>query len=120
MNTIPMRKPLIASLCGALLAIGAIAPAHADRDGRGPGRGWDRGDRDDRGDRIYYRYGGPPVVRERVIIREYPRPYYGGPAVYYGPPPPPYAVVQPYPTVYSRSPSVVIGINVPPLVIPLR
>ncbi len=116
MNAPAMYKPLIASLCGALLTIGAIAPAHADRDGRGHGRGWDRDDR------AYYRYGGPPVVRERVIIREYPRRYYGGSAVYYMPPPPPpfYATVPAYPVVYDRSPSVVIGINVPPLVIPLR
>ncbi len=110
MNTNHLRKFLAALLCGGLLAAVGVSSAEAGDGWRGGGRGWERGERHDRG---YHRYGSRPVVvREKVIVRNYPR-FYGGPAAYYAPPPPMIYG-------YSASPSVVIGINIPPLVIPLR
>lgn len=54
------------------------------------------------------------MYREKVIIRERPR-YYREPEIhnhYYERPYRSYS--------YSRSPAVVIGVDIPPLVIPLR
>ncbi|MBS0545561.1 MAG: hypothetical protein JSR40_17710 [Proteobacteria bacterium] len=107
------RAMLAALLCGSFLAANA---AHADRgDWDGPGRGWGhyKHHHHHRYDRDYY--GGPTVIRERVIVRERPRYYYDPPVVqnyYYNEP------VRTYR--YSRSPAVVVGVDIPPLVIPLR
>lgn len=112
------QKLLTAVLCGGLLLGAGAAEARGDRDHRG----WDkhkyshsykykekhshkRGHRgwDDR-----------RVVHERVIIHERPR-HYRETVVhkhYYEPAYRPYS--------YSRSPAVVIGVDIPPLVIPLR
>jgi hypothetical protein len=117
-------------LLAALVAGGALltaVPAHADREWRGDERGW-RGD-DDRGWRDERRWGDDDrgwrhgrhhrhwdgdrvVIRERIIerrpvVREYR--YYEQPSGYYVPAP-----------VYSRDPAVVIGVSIPPIVIPFR
>lgn len=97
-----------ALLCGGLLAGATPALAHGDRydrdDGwRERGRGWGHHKHH------HHRYGPDTVVRERVIIRERPR-YYEQRSYYYDAPAP----------VYRRDPAVVIGVQVPPLVIPLR
>ena len=118
-----MKSPAFTvSLLGALVAAGTLftaLPAEAhDRDGwrgrdydRYDRRGWDddrgrghrRGhykERWDRHDRV--------VIKEKVIVRR--------PAVreyhYYERPAPVYS--------YGRAPAIVIGVDVPPIVIPLR
>ncbi|MBS0512490.1 MAG: hypothetical protein JSR42_15095 [Proteobacteria bacterium] len=107
------RALLATLLCGGLLAATA---AHADRgDWDGPGRGWGhyKHHHHHRYDRDYDR--GPTVIRERVIVRERPSYYYDPPVVhnyYYSEP------VRTYR--YSRSPAIVVGVDIPPLVIPLR
>jgi len=114
---------LTLKLLAALVAGGALftaLPAHAGRDhhDRGDYREWrddDRGHR--RGHaRGHYKehrhsHGERVVIREKVIVqrpvmREY---YYERPAPVYAPA---YS--------YARDPSIVIGVNVPPIVIPLR
>lgn len=114
MNTKHVRKTVAALLCGGLLLAGG---AHADRgDWDGPGRGWGhyKHHHHHRYDRDYDR--GPTVIRERVIVRERPR-YYAPPVVEhhyydYGAPVRSYG--------YRRSPAIVVGVDIPPLVIPLR
>lgn len=101
MSTTKLRTLAAALLCGAL-TLGAGA-AHADRDHwRHPGKGWKH---------HHHHYHPDTVIRERVIIRErpryYERHYYPAPAYYPAP-------------VYRRDPAVVIGVQIPPLVIPLR
>lgn len=105
-------RTLLTALAAATLMLGA-GTASADRGGRDDhweGRGW-RGHDHWRGDRHHHRHWRDHdrrvVVRERVVIRE--QPVYGGywPAPVYAAP------------VYA-DPSVVIGVNLPPIVIPLR
>lgn len=112
-----MKTTMKTLIAGALAATALFAslPASAGD------RGWDRDD---------YREwrGGPPghawghhkhwkhkeryyVERERVIVRERPVYYYQEPVRYYAPPPPRY---------YSRDPAIVVGVDIPPLVFPLR
>ena len=114
-------KLLAALVAGAAMMV--AVPAHADRDGwrdhdrdgwRSHDRGWD-----DRGHRHgHHRKHWKHADRERVVIRERiieRRPvvreyrYYESPSRYYAPAP-----------VYSRDPSIVIGVSVPPIVIPIR
>lgn len=104
------KNLLAAALAGTALV--AALPAHAD------GRGWERHQR------YEWRDDGPPrgyawghhkhwqdkryyVERERVVIRERPvyRDYYYEAPVRYS---------------YPRNPAIVIGLDIPPLVIPLR
>jgi Ni/Co efflux regulator RcnB len=113
---------LLAAVFGvAALAAAGSAAADGHRDYR-PGVAWSRhGDWDDhRGwrdhrdwdrwrDRDHYRW----VIRDRPLIVPGAPAYYG-PPVYYQPG---YTY---YRYGYPRHPSVVIGIDVPPLVIPLR
>lgn len=111
-------KTLIAAAL-ATTALFTALPASADNDR------WDRHDRgewrDDHPGRGHgwghHRYWGPRyeervVIRERPVYRDYyyPAPVYPAP-VYYAPPPVRY---------YPRNPAIVIGVDVPPLVIPLR
>lgn len=115
MKTISARKILAALLCGGLLAAGGAA--HADDDWDGRGRGW--GHHKHHHHRHFRDYDDHrTVIRERVIVRERERPrhYYAPPVVqnyYYDAPP-----VRSYS--YSRSPAIVVGVDIPPLVIPLR
>ncbi|NTV10871.1 MAG: hypothetical protein HGA47_08870 [Zoogloea sp.] len=119
-------QKLLAALLGGL-ALLATLPAQA--------HGWDRDDGDrwgggrwehrDHGrhygywrDGYGYGYGGPAVVRERVIVR--PAPIVERTVVERAYAPAPYPVTYPAPYAYSRSPSVVIGVQVPPIVIPIR
>ncbi|QDF95854.1 hypothetical protein CJ010_04470 [Azoarcus sp. DD4] len=102
-------KALIATLlCGGLLIGGNVANAHGDRydddrrHWRHPGKGW--------GHHKHHFHGPDTVVRERVIIRERPR-YYDR-DVYYD--------ARPAYRAYRHDPAVVIGVQIPPLVIPLR
>lgn len=106
MNTTVIRKTLTALLCGCVLATGATA-AHADRwDDRGPGWGHKK--------HHHKHWGGHTVYRERVIVRERPR-YYRPPVVHH------HYYEEPYRSYrYSRSPAVVIGVDIPPIVIPIR
>ena len=113
MNANPLRKLFAALLCGSLLAAGGAAQAGDRWDDHG--RRWDRHEHHHHRHFRDYDYG-PRVIRERVIVRERPSYYYEPPVVqnyYYGPPP-----VRSYG--YSRSPAVVVGVDIPPLVIPLR
>lgn len=115
------RKLLAALVAGSAMLL--TLPAHADRDHwRGDGhREW-RGDgyREWRGDDRGHRHGHYKkfrnhervVIRERIIerrpiVREYR--YYERPVEYYAPAP-----------VYSRDPALVIGVSIPPIIIPFR
>ncbi|HQZ03606.1 MAG TPA: hypothetical protein PKW99_13240 [Thauera sp.] len=108
MNTPLTRRLLLILICGGIL--GAAAPvAYADRD-----------DDDDRGWRHHKQHRGwdeRTVYRERVIIRERPR-RYREPEVHHHYYERPYRAYRPYS--YSRSPAIVIGVDIPPIVIPLR
>jgi hypothetical protein len=109
MNKTHSRALLTALLCGGLLAIGTAAQADDDRRGH-RGHGWKHHKHHHYHDH-HYRGDRHTVIRERVIVRERPR-YYDEREVhhhYYTPP-----------RAYSRSPAVVIGVDIPPLVIPLR
>ena len=112
MNTTLTRKIVTAPLCGGILAAAAPA-AHADRDDRGPR--WGHHKHHYKHDHKHRRHWDERTVyREKVIIRERPR-YYREPEIhnhYYERPHRSYS--------YSRSPAVVIGVDIPPLVIPLR
>ncbi|NMG77085.1 hypothetical protein [Aromatoleum diolicum] len=115
-NTLKLLAALIAGT-----AMLTAVPAHADRDGYRDGyREWRGDDRDwrdhDRGHRHghykKFRDHERVVIRERIIerrpvVREYR--YYERPVEYYAPAP-----------VYSRNPALVIGVSVPPIVIPFR
>jgi len=107
-------RALIAGAFGAAtLAASGLAAADGDRH---RGHGWGHGH--GKHHHHYYHgrapyghgYGYGPVVRERVIVRDRPV-YYAPPPVYYGPPA--------YP-VRSYDPAIVLSVQVPPLVIPLR
>jgi hypothetical protein len=115
MKTTLAQKLLTILLCGGLLATAGAAEARGDR-------GWDK----PRHSQSYkhshkhaYKHGhrgwdDRRVVRERVIVHERPR-YYRETVVhnhYYEPAYRSYS--------YSRSPALVIGVDIPPLVIPLR
>lgn len=108
-------------LLAVLVAGGAMlitAPAYADRDDR---RGW-RNDHKEWRDHDRGRHKGHykkhrererVVIRERIIerrpvVKEYH--YHARAPRHYGPA---------YP-VYSRDPALVIGVHVPPIVIPIR
>ncbi|MGD9869715.1 MAG: hypothetical protein AB7S63_01545 [Thauera sp.] len=124
MKTTLTQKLLTVLLCSGLLAGAGAAEARGDRDDRG----WDK----PRHAQSYkYRHSNKHaykhahkrshrgwderrVVRERVIVRERPR-HYRETIVhehYYEPRYRSYS--------YSRSPALVIGVDIPPLVIPLR
>ncbi len=109
MNTPLTRKLLAAMICGGIL-IAAAPAAHADRDDRDY-RGWHQ-------KKHHYKnrrhWDERTVYRERVIIRERPR-HYREREVHH------HYYQQPYPAYgYSRSPALVIGVDIPPLIIPLR
>ncbi len=111
--------PLAALIAGA--AMMTALPAYADRDDwrdddRRGWRSYDRGSGDGHrhGHKKHWKHADRErvVIRERIIerrpvVREYR--YYEQPSRYYGPAP-----------VYSRDPAVVIGVSVPPIVIPIR
>lgn len=112
-------KSHFVKLLAALVAGGALlvaVPAHADREWRDDDRHWrddDRGHRHGHHKHWKHRDRERVVIRERIIerrpvVKEYH--YHERPSRYYGPA---------YP-VYSRDPAVVIGVQVPPIVIPLR
>ena len=130
-------KLIVALAAGS--ALFAAVPAQADgryarsdvphaqrdhREWRGHGQ-WrdDRHDRRDRDDRHSWRdrddRRGPVVIRERVIVqrppvvRSYGYGYYAPPRHYRGP-------AYYAPPVYAHDPSVVIGFNIPPIIIPIR
>lgn len=115
MNTTHSRKFFAALLCGGLLLAGSAAEARGDRDHRG--RGWDDRRHEHRHhDRHHFRgYGDSrTVIRERVVIREAPRRYREREVREYH-------YTQPYPSYgYRGAPAIVIGIGIPPIVIPLR
>ena len=112
MNTTLTRKIVAALLCGGMLAAAAPA-AYADRDDRGPR--WGHHKHHYKHDHKHRRHWDERTVyREKVIIRERPR-YYREPVVHH------HYYERPYRSYsYSRSPAVVIGVDIPPLVIPLR
>lgn len=107
----------------AIVAFGMAGSAAADDHGRWGHDGHSWNHRWDRGDHRHWRdhrdWDGRGYWRDhwvtpgpRFIIRGGPA--YYGPPVYYAPSYPYYRPV------YPRHPSVVIGVQVPPLVIPLR
>jgi len=102
-------KTKMLSILGAALALAFSATAGADP-GRGHGQHWDRHDgRHWHGDRRDWNryYVAPRIVRERVIVE---RPVYVAPSV---------PVYYDYPPV-RRYPGIVVNVDIPPLVIPLR
>lgn len=119
-------KPKALTLLAAIVAGGTLftaLPAHADRDHwRGEDREWRDHDRGHKhGHYKRFRDHERVVIRERIVerrpvVREYR--YYERPVEYYAPviaPLPVYA-----PRAYSREPAITIGVDIPPLVIPLR
>ena len=117
---IPARKLLAALVTGGAMLL--TLPAHADRDRwRGDDHSeWRGHDREWRGHDRVHRHGHYKkfrdyervVIRERIIehrpiVREYR--YYERPVEYYAPAP-----------VYSRDPALVIGVSIPPIIIPFR
>ncbi len=110
---------LIAAL--AALMVAPIASAHGGRDwdrdhGRGHGRGHHKHERHWDNQWEGYRVAPRPVVvRERVYVPP-PRPVVVRERAYYYQQPAWYA---PAP-VYAGGPAITIGVNVPPIVIPLR
>lgn len=115
MNTTHTRTLFAALLCCGLLAVGGTAEARGGDDWDDRGRGWKSHKHDHKHHhRHQYRdyRDSRTVIRERVVIREAPRRYREVHEYHY---------TQPYPAYrYSRSPAVVIGIDIPPLIIPLR
>ncbi|NMG30120.1 hypothetical protein [Aromatoleum evansii] len=115
-------------LLAAMIAGGALiaaTPAHADRDhwrddGYREWRDHDRGHR--HGHYKKFRDRERVVIRERIVerrpvVREYR--YYERPIGYYAPAPV-YAAPVYAPRIYPRDPAITIGVDIPPLVIPLR
>jgi Ni/Co efflux regulator RcnB len=108
-----MKIKTTLSILGAALALTMSAAANADG-GRGRDRDWEhRGHHHRHWDRHDHRHHGRyyvphRVVRERIVIE---RPVYVAPPapVYYGH----------YPRV-PRYPGIVVNVDIPPLVIPLR
>jgi hypothetical protein len=102
-------------LITALLAGLAIAPAASahdrdwDRDGYGHGRGHGWGHY--KHERYWDGYRWAPRT---VVVRE----------GYYAPPPPPVVYYPPAPVYYAQSyparPAITIGVDIPPIIIPLR
>lgn len=111
-----IKSLIAAALTGTALfaALPATALADWDRhdrrewrdDHRGRGHGHDRHWRHHH-HRHYVPYDRV-VIRERPVYRNY---YYEEPVRYYAPPPTRY---------YRRDPAIVVGVDIPPLVIPLR
>ena len=106
-----ITKKLFTALacCGLLLGAGAVQAD--DWDGH-RGRGHHKHYKHKH--HKHYHHHHQTVVRERVIVRERPR-YYEEREVhhhYYEAPVRSYS--------YSRSPAIVVGVDIPPLVIPLR
>lgn len=105
-----LRK-LMTALAAAAMLLGA-GSASADRGGRwNDDDGWQPRHHHHRHWRHDHRWSGyapRTVVRERVVVREVPVVREYG---YYEPAPA---------RAYYPDPSVVIGVNIPPLVIPLR
>lgn len=111
-----LKSLIAATLAGAALFTALPASAggdHWDRRDRGEWRGDHRGHGG--GHHKHWRhhhhghYVDRVVIRERPVYRDY---YYEAPVRYYAPPPVRYG--------YPRDPAIVIGLDVPPLVIPLR
>lgn len=110
---------LLAALVAGSAMLTAL-PAHADRgdrEWRGHDRDWrdhDRGHRHGHYKKHWKHDHERVVIRERIVerrpvVREYHY-YERERPSYYVPPAP----------VYSRDPAVVIGVSVPPIVIPIR
>lgn len=109
MNTPLTRKLITALLCGGILATGSSA-ALADRDDRGPRWGHHKHHH-----KHHRHWDERSVYREKVIIREQPRHYSRREVHHYYHPAPAYRSYSD-----NRSPALVIGVDIPPLVIPLR
>ena len=111
-----VKALLAAALAGT--ALFTALPASA-------GGGWDHGGYQDewRGGpppgRGHHKHWGPRYYEERVIVRERPV-YYPAPTYYAPPPAPVYYAPAPVPRYYPRNPAIVVGVDIPPLVIPLR
>ncbi|ENO84540.1 hypothetical protein [Thauera linaloolentis] len=117
MDTPFTRRIITALICSGILA--AAAPAMA-----GPpmvAGGYDRGWQHKKHHHPQHRgWDERTVYRERVIIRERPRPFREREVHHYHHYAPPHYDRAYRPYGYGRSPAVVIGIEVPPIVIPLR
>lgn len=113
-----VKALIAAALAGTALltALPASAGGDWDRDdhhewrGGPPGHGWGH---------HHHGHWGPRYYEERIVVRE--RPVYYPAPVYYAPPPAPvYYAPAPAPRYYPRNPAIVVGVDIPPLVIPLR
>lgn len=98
-----IHKALLTSAAAVAMGLMSAAASAHDRHGYDHGRHW-HGPRHERAYVGGYYYAPPYVVRERIVVQ---RP------VYVAPPPPYY-----YGPV--RRPGVVVSVEVPPIVIPLR
>jgi len=112
-----IKTLIAAALAGTALFATLPASAHdGDRDG------WDRGDRrewrrdDWRGDHWRHHHHHQYFERDRVVIRERAVPVYRN---YYYAEPVPYRYAEPVRYRYAE-PSIVLGVSLPPVVIPLR
>lgn len=102
MNTSKRVRTILAAVIGAIAlsaTSGAIARDHGEHEGH-RGHGWGHY-KHHQHYRHRHEYRHHEVIRERIVIHEPPPVYYER-RVYYG------------------SPAVVIGIDIPPLVLPLR
>ncbi len=114
MKTTLAQKLLHLLLCGGLLATAGLAQAHGDRGDRD----WNK-PRHSQAHRHAHEHGHSAwndrrMVRERLMVHQGPG-HYRETVVhrhYHAPAHRPYA--------YRHSPALVIGVDIPPLVIPLR
>lgn len=106
-----LRPLLAAALIGGTFALAGPAFAHGDRHDRGPGWGEHRHHHKHHHRQHHHRHGrdtvyyGAPVVIQQPPPVIMPRTVYYEPAYYYPP---------------RRDPALVIGVDIPPLVVPLR
>lgn len=96
-------RTLLAAVFGAVaMSVTAGASAHGGDHREYRGHGWGHHKH------WQHRHHHPGLIRERIIIRQ-PPPVYYEPRVYYDAPP-----------YYQRhNPAIVIGVDIPPVVIPL-
>lgn len=115
MNTHFTGRTIAALICSGMLAATPVMAGPPTVAG-GHDRGWQHGKHHHPQQRGW---GERTVYREKVIIRERPRHYREREVHHHHHYAPPYRE-RSYGYAYGRAPAVVIGFDVPPIVIPLR
>jgi hypothetical protein len=108
-----IKSLIAAALAGTALFTALPASAHDGDWDRGDSRHWRRDDHRGHG-WGHHKHHWSPRYEERVVVRERPvyrSYYYEEPVRYYAPPPVRYGYADP---------SIIVGVSIPPLVIPLR